>query len=115
MPAPSFDQFVAFLREAQGIRTRISITPATRLEKDLGITGDDGTDLLVETEKQFGVKLWSEEHGYRQTFHLGPDEYLFHSEGFDIFWLIRRLLGRPDPVRELTVGELHEAVCRASR
>jgi hypothetical protein len=68
MTAPSFDQFVQFVREFHPIPHKMAITPATRFEYDLGITGNDGIDLLEATEKQFGVTLGSEEHGVRQIF-----------------------------------------------
>lgn len=52
--------------------------------------------------------LSSEERGFRDTFGLAPDEFLFHPEGLDFLGLCS---GR---VREFTVGELYEAVSRAS-
>ena len=118
MVNPSFDEVVAFVRESRRIRKDRSITPETRLEADLGITGDDGVDLLEEAEKHFKLRLTSDEHGVRETFNLKPNEYLFESEGFDplgITTLIRWLRGEPRPVvRDLTVGELHKALGRAA-
>jgi hypothetical protein len=113
MVAPSFDQFSAFVREFSQIPRKTAITTSTRFEKDLGITGDDGTDLLEATEKRFGVELGSEAHGKRPSFNLGVDEYLFHGEGFDLFGFVRRLRGNGRTVREFTVGELYNAVCQA--
>jgi len=108
MPPPPFEEFAEFVRAFAGLSRKRSIVPSTRFEGDLGITGDDGCDLLRETETQFGVALSSKEHGYRLTFGLGPDEYLFHAEGLDLFGL------SSGPVREFTAGELYDAVCRAS-
>ena len=105
---PSFDQFVAFVREFAGISPKVEIAHPTRFECDLGITGDDGSDLLQATGRRFAVQLSSEEHGYRLTFGLGPNEYLFHSEGFDLFGLC----SRGSSVREFTIGELYDAMCR---
>lgn len=110
MAAPSFEQFIAFIREFAVLSTSTVITPATRFEKDLGITGDDGTELLEGVEKRFGVQLSSVEHGVRPVFNLKPNENLFHSEGFDLVGL-----SSSESVREFTVGELYDAVCRASK
>ena len=110
MGAPSFDQFVLFLREFCALSPKVEISRSTRFERDLGITGDDGSDLLQETERRFAIRLSSKEHGYRRTFSLGPDEYLFHSEGFDFLGLFSRGIS----VREFTVGELYDAVCGAT-
>jgi hypothetical protein len=50
-------------------------------EGDLGLTGDDGTDLLTATEKRFDVTFDDSETGIPETFDLRPNEYLFNSEG----------------------------------
>ncbi len=113
---PSFDQFVDFLRGWGGISRKKTISPETQFEADLGITGDDGCELLAATEKRFEVLLSSGERGYRDTFGLSFDEFLFHSEGLRF--------GAPPPitlfgspaeekVRCFTVGELYRAVCAA--
>jgi len=110
-PVLSFEVFAQFLREWARIPSRKDISSGTQFERDLGITGDDGEDLLKATERKFDVKLASEEEGYRKTFNLGPNEYLFTSEGGII----------PEPttlfsssvVRPFTVGELYFAVERA--
>jgi len=88
--------------------------PETKFERDLGLTGDDGGDLLLATEKQFCVALCSDETGVRMTFNLEPNEYLFHSEGLELFpFEMTSLFGSAYSVREFTVGELFEAVCKA--
>lgn len=112
---PTFDEFAAFVREYLSVSDRKPIKPETRFERDLGVTGDDGNDLLEATERRFGVLLCSEETGVRQTFNLGPNEYLFHSEGFGPDGMAPSLLfGPADPiVREFTVGELYDAVRNA--
>ena len=55
-------------------------------------------------QKKFGVDLAPNESGYRIIFGLGPNEYLFNSEGFGLV---------AGTVRAFTVGELHEAIRRA--
>ena len=115
MEAPSLDEFAEFIRDWARIPRETRISAETRFEDDLGITGDDGCELLQATEKRFKVSLSSEEHGFRETFNLGPNEFLFHSEGFgpslpDLL----TLFGRPEPVVvAFTVGELDDAVRRA--
>jgi hypothetical protein len=110
MGVPSFEQFAKSMREFAVLSSGTAITPATRFEKDLGITGDDGKDLLVVIEKHFGVQLSSREHGVRQVFSLKPNESLFHSEGFDLLGIFSG-----ESVREFTVGELYDVVCRVSK
>jgi len=94
------------------------IVADTRLDSDLGITGDDGSDLLDEAGRYFGADL-SGHDGFRTTFGLAPNEYLFHAEGFDLVGASKVMGGifrRSRPVvRDLTVGQLHEAICRTKR
>ena len=112
---PSINEVIIFVREFT--LTQRDITAETRLEKDLGVTGDDGVDLLEAAEKHFHVALCDPEEGVRPAFGLGPNEYLFESEGFDpigLSVLIRWLRGETKPVtRDLTVLELREAVAKA--
>ena len=107
----SFDRFADFIRGWAFVPNKKKIAPETEFERDLGITGDDGSDLLVATEKEFGISLSSEEYGYRETFSLEPNEYLFNSEGGAI-WELTTLFGT-STVRAFTVGELYRAVQRA--
>jgi len=112
METPSFDDFAEFIRQWAKLSGKKEITPETHFENGLGITGDDGCDLLEATEKRFKITLSSAEHGYRKTFNLGPNEVLFHPEGFgpnlpDLL----SLAGRHTPVVILfTVGQLYKAV-----
>src|SRR5450631_896091 len=108
MTSPTFDQFAEFILDYWQVSNRKSIGPETQFERDLGLTGDDGADLLEATEKKFGIVLCSEDKELRETFSLGPNEYLFHSEGLDIAPVFLSLFGREVPtVREFTVGELY--------
>jgi hypothetical protein len=118
----SFEQLAEFIRDSACIGSRKAIARETQFERDLGITGDDGCELLEATEKRFDVKLHSEEDGYRATFNLGPNEFLFHSEGgfmlplydsnplITIFGSETVSLG-DENVRAFSVGELYEAIC----
>ena len=69
---PTFDEFADWIREYWHVPVRKKIMPETQFERDLGLTGDDGNDLLISTEKRFGVTLCSEETGVRETLNLGP-------------------------------------------
>ena len=82
MSSLSFEDFADFIRSQCGISQKKKITPESKFEDDLGVTGDDGVDLLRATEERFGVRLLDAGHGYRRTFDLGPDEFLFNSEGW---------------------------------
>jgi hypothetical protein len=111
----TFDEFAAWLREYWSVPVRKAISPETQFERDLGLTGDDGDDLLEAVEKEFEVRLGNEETGVRETFSLEPNEYLFHSEGWgpSPAELISLFSNSPSPiVRSFTVGELFEAVRR---
>lgn len=115
--APSLDDVITFIREfSRDYRTPMDEN--TWIDAGLGITGDDGSELLVEIEQAFGLSLSSEERGFRDTFSLGENEYLFHSEGFDplcIGRFIDWLRGRPDAiVTDLTIGRLHQALVEAA-
>ena len=113
----SFEEFATFVRDWAKIPKPKEITPETLFEDDLGITGDDGCELLEEAERRFAVRLSSPERGYRETFDLAPHEVLFNSEGFGpnwhdimaLFW--PRVI--PSSVKRFTVGELFVAVRNA--
>jgi acyl carrier protein len=116
MEALSFDDCADFIRQWAKLSRKKEITPETQFEDDLGISGDDGCDLLEATEKRFMITLSSAEHGYRKTFDLSPNEFLFHPEGFgpSVPDMLRRSFGRPEPVVvAFTVGELYKAVQEA--
>ncbi|NJN23412.1 MAG: DUF1493 family protein [Acaryochloridaceae cyanobacterium RL_2_7] len=94
-----------------------TITPNTRLEHDLGVTGDDGIELLVHVAETFHVELSDPDSGYQKAFALKSNEVLFQSEGIDFLGigrLFQHLSHSPHYViRDLTVGQLFEAVVRA--
>ena len=114
---PALENVADFVREFAGLKRSFPITERTKLDADLGVTGDDGDQLLREAAKRFQTVLADEETGYRSTFLLADDEYLFHAEGLEFFGVLgfaRRICGsRAIKVRDLTVGELHAAIRRA--
>ena len=115
----TFNDVADFVRDWARIPAKKQITPDTEFERDLGITGDDGDELLKAAQKRFKVNLTDGENGYRTIFKLGPNEYLFNSEGFSLGFGARdiiTLFSNPDrnyTVRSFTVGELCEAIQRA--
>ena len=117
---PSLSDLVAVIRAEAAIPPARPIDGETRLEADLGITGDDGEALLRAVERRFDVSL-AIDGSRRPVFGLRPNEYLFHEEGVDPFGLWQRLgnlLRRMKPrsvVTDLTVGRLHEALRRMQR
>jgi hypothetical protein len=113
----TFDQFADFIREFWRVSTRKQIAPEIQFERDLGLTGDDGDELLRATERRFDVTLESEETGIPETFNLGRNEYLFHSGGWELFPpRSTTLFGAEEyTVRKFMVGELFDAVRNARK
>ena len=112
---PDVSEVINFVRSYTGAGARIEISGATRLEADLGVTGDDGVDLLKAAEQHFGIEFGND---LRPVFQLDPDEVLFGDEGLPIpglAWVRRLLGGQPPPaVADLTVEQLHSAILRCS-
>lgn len=113
---PTLHDIIGFVRKFTG-EYRAPIDENTWLEADLGISGDDGVEFLEEIAQVFGVVLHTEEEGYRLTFDLQENEYIFTSEGVDLLGisgLINWLRGIPRPViRDLRVGCLFKALVEA--
>nr|WP_237449371.1 DUF1493 family protein [Pantoea sp. Taur] len=82
------EEVIEFVREFSGDHKSV-ITEHTRQDADLGITGDDGVELLEDAEKKFGVSFVTEERSFQETFGLGDNEYLFNSEGLDLLGIGR--------------------------
>ena len=110
--SPTFEDVVDFVRGWARIPAKRQIAHDTQFERDLGITGDDGSELLEAAQKRFRVNLAPDETGYRGTFGLGPNEYLFNSEGFG-FGAAAIALFSNHSVRAFTVGELYRALVKA--
>jgi hypothetical protein len=113
MERPLFQELADFIRTWAQLPIDQPIGPDTQFERDLGITGDDGGYLLREIETHFAVQLSTKEDGYRKTFDLKENEYLFNGEGFPL-WELLPFVPR-STVRTFTVGELHEAIMAAVR
>jgi hypothetical protein len=105
---PTLEEVAAFVREWAQLSAKKKASPETQFERDPGITGEDGDDLLLATETRFRVSLHSEEHTLRQTFNLAPNEYLFHSEDYGVPFEILSLFSMPT-VRAFTSGALRSS------
>jgi hypothetical protein len=112
MTEPTFEELAAFIRVEAQVPSEQPIRADTQFERDLGVTGDDGSSLVRAVEKHFAVQLSSDAHGYRKAFGLGPHEYLFNSEGFPLWELLPFV--PKSTVRAFTVGELHDALKKAA-
>lgn len=105
MATATFDDVVRALRASQGIRDKVMITGATLLEDELGITGDDGCDLLEDLEQAFDMSFSDADGSLRAAFGLADDQFLFHGEGWNLLGLFRE-----ENVKPLSVGELHRVI-----
>ena len=116
--SPSFEKVAEFVRNWARISAKQPITVHTQFERDLGITGDDGGELLLAAQENFKVDLADGGNGYRKLFNLGANEYLFNAEGFSFGSgrtdMITLFTNTNPSVRSFTVGELHEAISKAS-
>jgi Protein of unknown function (DUF1493) len=87
---------VDFIREQSGISFSKTITVNTRLQDDLGVYGDDSTDLLL---------------AYAKTFHVDVTQFpaadYFDGEGLDVLAWFRPVKPRR---KELTVGHLQRGI-----
>lgn len=117
MTTLTVEDVAAFVRAFTRLSARRTIGPDTRLDADLGITGDDGDDLLVGASRHFGVDLACPDRGIARTLQLESNEHLFNPEGVDplgIARLVRLFRNEPEPIfRDLTVAELHRAILNA--
>lgn len=105
------DEIVLVIRAYSGIPERTPILAESKLEDDLGITGDDGCELLEELERKFNISFSDNNSSWRKAFNLAEDEFLFHSEGVDLWRWIAGLFGKDaEKVKPFTVGELHQVV-----
>ena len=108
MKISSFEELASLIRKHQGFRPDKRILPEFQFERDLGVTGDDGVEILEEVQNRYGIEF------SRKSLDLEDNEYLFHPEGFAPFpFVFQSLFGRATPtVRLFTVGELYSALKR---
>lgn len=109
--AATLAEVIAVIREFHGLSERETVVAETRLERDLGITGDDGCELLEELEKRFFISFSDSDGTLREAFGLSHDQFLFHSEGFNPFAMIANWFGFcVENVIPLSVGDLHRVI-----
>ena len=115
---PTLEQIIEIIQDNFG-PYRKTIDGTSRVEEDLHICGDDGVELLEACEQAFSISFDTEDNSFRNRFSLAENEYLFTSEGFDLFCIGRFvdwLRGMPKPViRDVTVGKLHRVIVEAVR
>ena len=118
MPEPvSLTDFVAFLRAHLGIAPSRRIDPGTTLEKDLGVTGDEGWELLEAISREYSVTFLGADGTLSEAFQLKPGQTLFHAEaGVSLYGLVAHLFSADsEDVLPVTVGGLYDATLKAER
>jgi hypothetical protein len=87
---------VDFIRKESAVGPSETITAQTRLQDDLGVYGDDATNLLL---------------AYAQTFHVDVSHFraadYFDGEGVDVLAWFRPVKPRR---KQLTVGHLQHGI-----
>jgi len=90
----TLENLIAVIRDSQGIPEEEIIEEHTFLEDDLGITGDDGEELLSEIERVFSVDFSDKDGSIREILDLEEDQYIFHGEGWNPFSWFLSLFGK---------------------
>ena len=103
-----FSAVADFVRQWCRLSPKLLLKPETQFEFHLGITGDDGCELLEAAEAHFRVDFGSTPG---TVFDLRHKEYLFNAEG-NLFSLFRKTNTQ---VRKFTLGDLHEGILKAMR
>jgi acyl carrier protein len=101
MKSETLQGVIELVAEQTGVSSS-RITAATRIGEDLGVDGDDASDLFTEFASRFNVDLT----GFQFSRHFGPEA------GWSPFYALYCLFtgrGRTEPV---TVGQLAEAAER---
>lgn len=104
----SFENFTNFINDNFIFSDKASLSRDTLIEKDLGITGDDGDEFLLAIEDEFGIDA----NLIGRALGLKDGQYLFHSEG-SMLWLSDKLF-KDDTVIPFTVGQLYDVVVKLS-
>ena len=103
----NIENLISLIREFHAIPDKTEISEITLLEDDLGITGDDGCELLEEVEKTFNLSFTGKDGSLREFFDLEENQFLFHGEGVDLFGIFSFIFGREtENVKPITVGDL---------
>jgi acyl carrier protein len=81
MESPTFERVAQLIATECGV-PRADIRPDADVERDLGVTGDDGADLMAAYAREFGVDMADLELAR----HFGPEGCL---PGFGLYWRLR--------------------------
>lgn len=103
----SLENLINVIRENQGLSGRDNITKTSLLEQDLGITGDDGTELLETIENTFDISFVGKDGSIREAFGLSQEQFLFHRDGMGLLGL------GSENVKPITVEQLYLAMLGA--
>lgn len=107
---------IALIRELHRISDKKAINESTLIEEELGITGDDGCELLEEIESNFDLSFSGKDSSLREFFDLEDNQYLFHSEGFSLTGIFQFILGgKSENVKRITVGDLYSGATKAKQ
>jgi len=90
MDGPTLEQIAQFVARRCGVPLA-DVRPASRLEEDFGLTGDDAAEFMGAYARAFGVDLEAMEFAR----HFGPEGCL---PGLGVCWLLRhgyRIGGEP--------------------
>jgi hypothetical protein len=72
------------------------ITPDTLINEELGVDGDDGSELLLQFSKRFGVDLTSINETY-----FGPEGFSLRAFVWPIFLLMNALGWKQDAFQDI--------------
>lgn len=97
----NLNMIIELIREFRGIPTSEIINAETTLEDDLGITGDDGVELIDFIQNEAGISFVGPDGTLRDAFNLEEDEYLFNSEGFSL-----NFYDKKEKVKDISVHDL---------
>jgi acyl carrier protein len=101
MSDSNFDKLKEFIVEQVGVHED-EVTPDSRLYDDLGVYGDDATELLIEYGKRFNVDV---------SKFMAAD--YFKGEGLDVIGSIFRLFAGKQlgpQLKVLTVNDLEKGI-----
>lgn len=110
----TLENLISLIKKFHGISDKKLINENTLIEDELGITGDDGCELLEEIETQFKLSFTGKDGSFRALFELEENQYLFHSEGFNPMGIFPCIFGRKtENVKPISVGELYSGALMA--
>lgn len=94
-----FEKLKAFVIKQAAVEDE-EVTVDAQIEDDLGVTGDDAVDFLIEYGKAFNVDV---------TKFMAAD-YFRGEGGIGVPWFIKKLLGIKRSRKILTVGHLAKGI-----